>query len=89
MITDATPIDETGAVYRSSELIAFGGYPSIYYNVEVTVFETGDAHAIVDGELDELYFAGDVELDEVINATWDHAVETAFEIYNEKEQNND
>jgi len=83
MITDATPIDETGAVYRSSELIAFGSNTPIYYEVEVTVFETGDAHAIVDGELDELWFSGEETLDEVINATWDYAMEWANDLFKE------
>jgi hypothetical protein len=83
MITNTTPIDETGAVYRSSEMIAFGSNPPIYYDVEVTVFLTGDAHAIVNGKIDELYFTGDIELDDVISLSWDYAMDWAYDLFKE------
>lgn len=82
MVKDGKVIDETGAVYRHKETFILDDYGyAVSFEVEATVFETGDAHAIVDDEIEELYFRGDIFFDDIVNATWNRVSEITREKY--------
>ena len=85
MIKNVKPIDDTWAVYRHKETYILDDYGyAVSFEVEATVFETGDAHAVVDGEIEELYFPEETCLDIVVDAVWDRVFEITREKYEEE-----